>query len=316
MTVMSAALIFFYWIFLSSVFFITGAFGSRVLITDPSGADVCYLPGRQECLGETSARMIFLVSIIALFANALFLLLQASLVSDTPLEEAYSVIVPFLLETRYGRFSVFRTAVLAVLMIISYAAIRRGGRLISVGGTAASFLVLASISMSGHQGTGKGDAIPLVLDVLHIGAVSLWIGGLFYVRSCYAFFMNKAGAEFSAIFRDLIMRFSRMATGCVFVGAAAGVSLGFINVKRLTYLIHNPYGRVLLLKSLIVAVLIALGGVNKFILLPRLNRYGWEQQTETAIYRAWLGRIITAEVVTGSIVLLVTSLLSHLSPEG
>jgi putative copper export protein len=315
MTATNIAMLLFYWIFLSCVFFITGAYASRVLITDPSGADVCYLPGKRKCLGETSARMIFLISIIAVIANAVYLLLQASIISDTPLKEVYSVIVPFLLETRYGRFSVFRTGLLAVVLIMSYAATKRGGRRISSAGAAVSLLILVSISMSGHQGTRRGTAIPLVLDVFHIGAVSLWIGGLFYIRFCYAFFMEKAGIEFFAIFRNLIMRFSRMATVCVFIGTSAGVSLGFINVKRLPYLIHSSYGIVLLLKSLIVAVLIFLGGVNKFILLPRLNKSGAEHWTETTTYRAWLHRVITAEVVSGFIVLLLASFLSHLSPE-
>ncbi len=315
MTVTNVAMLLFYWIFLSCVFFMTGAYASRVLITDPSGADVCYLPGKQKCLGETSARMIFLVSIIALIADALYLLLQASIVSDTPLKEVYSVMIPFLLETRYGRFSVFRTGLLAVVLVMSYAATKRSGRRISVAGAAVSFLILVSISMSGHQGTRRGTPIPLLLDVFHIGAVSLWIGGLFYIRFCYAFFMNGAGSEFFAIFRNLIMRFSRMATVCVFIGASAGVTLGFINVKRLPYLIHSSYGLVLLLKSLVVAVLISLGGVNKFILLPRLNKSGAEQWTETATCRAWLRRVITAEAVSGFAVLLITSLLTHLSPE-
>ncbi len=315
MTATNIAMLLFYWIFLSCVFFITGAYASRVLITDPSGADVCYLPGKRKCLGETSARMIFLVSIIALIANAVYLLLQASIISDTPLREVYSVIIPFLLETRYGRFSVLRTGLLAVVLVMSYAATHGGGRRISIAGTAVSLLILVSISMSGHQGTRRGTAIPLVLDVVHICAVSLWIGGLFYIRFCYAFFMSKAGTEFFAIFRNLIMRFSRMATVCVFIGASAGVSLGFINVKRLPYLIHSSYGLVLLLKSLVVALLISLGGINKFILLPRLNRSGAEQWTETATYRGWLRRIITAEVVSGLIVLLLTSFLTHLSPE-
>ncbi len=315
MTATNVAMLLFYWIFLSGVFFITGAYASRVLITDPSGADVCYLPGKRKCLGETSARMIFLVSIIVLFAEVLYLLLQAAIISDTPLKEVYSVIVPFLLETRYGRFSVLRTGLLAVVLVMSYAAAHRGGRRISIAGAAVSLLILVSISMSGHQGTRRGTAVPLVLDVVHICAVSLWIGGLFYIRFCYAFFINKAGSEFFAIFRNLIMRFSRMATVCVFIGASAGVSLGFINVRRLPYLIHSSYGLVLLLKSLVVAVLISLGGVNKFILLPRLNKSAPEQWTETATYRGWLRRVITAEAVSGFIVLLLTSFLTHLSPE-
>jgi putative copper export protein len=315
MTVPNVAMILFYWIFLCCVFFITGAYASRVLITDPSGADVCYLPGKQKCLGETSARMIFLISVIALIADVLYLLLQASILSDTPLKEVYSVIIPFLLETRYGRLSVLRTGLLAVVLIMSYAASQRGGRRISLAGAAVSLLVLVSLSMSGHQGTRRGSAIPLLLDVFHIVAVSLWIGGLFYIRFCYAFFMNGAGIEFFAIFRNLIMRFSRMATVCVFIGASAGVSLGFINVKRLPYLMHTSYGLALLLKSLIVAVLISLGGVNKFILLPRLNKSGLQQWTATATYRVWLRRVITAEVVSGLVVLLITGLLTHLSPE-
>jgi putative copper export protein len=316
MTVLSVALVLFYWIFLVCVFFITGAFASRVLITGPSGADVCYIPGNRKCLGETSAKMVLLMSVVALLANALFLLFQASFVSDTPLKEVYSVIVPFLLETRYGKLSVLRTGLLAAVLIMSLVATRRGGRLISLAGAAISFLVLVSLSLAGHQGTGREPSIPLLLDILHISTVSLWVGGLFYIRFCYSFLMDRAGPEFFAIFSKLITRFSRMATACVIVGPATGLSLGLINVKSFPFLIHAPYGIVLLAKAVFVAALISLGGVNKFLLLPRLNKYGLEQWSETALWRAWLRRVISAEVVTASAVLLLTSLLSHLSPEG
>jgi putative copper export protein len=316
MNSVNVAMLLFYWIFLSCVFFIAGAYASRAFVTGPAGADVCYLPGEKKCLGETSARIIFLVSIIALIAEALYLVLQASIVSDTPLKEIYPVILPFLLETRYGRFSVLRACLLAVVLILSYAASRRGGMRLSLAGAAVSLLILVSISMSGHQGTRRGTAVPLVIDIFHISAVSLWIGGLFYVRFCYAFFMNRADIEFFPVFRNLMMRFSRMATVCVFIGASAGVSLGFINVRQLPYLIHSPYGLTLLVKTLVVGVLICLGGVNKFILLPRLDTSGTEHWTKTATYRAWLHRVITAEVVSGLTVLLITSLLTHLSPEG
>jgi putative copper export protein len=316
MNSVNVAMLLFYWIFLSCVFFIAGAYASRAFVTGPAGADVCYLPGEKKCLGETSARIIFLVSIIALIAEALYLVLQASIVSDTPLKEIYPVILPFLLETRYGRFSVLRACLLAVVLILSYAASRRGGMRLSLAGAAVSLLILVSISMSGHQGTRRGTAVPLVIDIFHISAVSLWIGGLFYVRFCYAFFMNRADIEFFPVFRNLMMRFSRMATVCVFIGASAGVSLGFINVRQLPYLIHSPYGLTLLVKTLVVGVLMCLGGVNKFILLPRLDTSGTEHWTKTATYRAWLHRVITAEVVSGLTVLLITSLLTHLSPEG
>jgi putative copper export protein len=295
---------------------ITGAYASRVLVTDPAGADVCYLPGEKKCLGETSARMIFLVSIIALIAAALHLVLQASVESDTPLREIYPVLLPFLLETRYGRFSVLRACLLAVVLVLSYAASQKGGRPISLAGAAVSFVILVSISMSGHQGTRRGSALPLLIDVVYISAVSLWIGGLFYVRFCYAFFINRAGVEFFPVFRNLMMRFSRMATVCVFIGASAGVGLGFINVQRLPYLIHSAYGLTLLVKTLVAGVLASLGGVNKFILLPRLDTSGTEHWRKKATYRAWLHRVITAEVVSGLAVLLITSLLTHLSPEG
>jgi copper transport protein len=182
-------------------------------------------------------------------------------------------------------------------------------------GVVLSFMILASISMSGHQGTKGLITIRFFLDVFHIGAVSLWIGGLLFIRFCYAFLLSNAGAEIDSAFNSLISRFSRLATFCVLIGAAAGVWIGFIKVESLTGLVHSRYGFVLLTKSLVAGILIFLGGINKFVLLPRINISSELTGAETSVSRIWLYRIISAEVVAGLAILFLTSLLTHLSPE-
>jgi putative copper export protein len=287
----------------------------RVFITGPSGADICILPGKKKCTGEISARAILLVSVVTLLAHALHLILHASVITETPLTEIFPVMPTFLLHTRYGRLALLRTIFLVAAVILSYRSTRRNDPLIARMGVVLSFMILASISMSGHQGTKGLITIRFFLDVFHIGAVSLWIGGLLFIRFCYAFLLSNAGAEIDSAFNSLISRFSRLATFCVLIGAAAGVWIGFIKVESLTGLVHSRYGFVLLTKSLVAGILIFLGGINKFVLLPRINISSELTGAETSVSRIWLYRIISAEVVAGLAILFLTSLLTHLSPE-
>jgi putative copper export protein len=168
--------------------------------------------------------------------------------------------------------------------------------------------------MSGHQGAEGYTTIPFYLDVLHICAVSFWIGGIFFLRSNYSFFLKKSGVGLWEIYKSLINRFSRLATGCVLVAGITGLALSFFNVTGFSVLLHSEYGAVLLLKAVLVGVIAALGGINKFIVIPQINTTDKEDWLDLQNIRKKLFFMVNAEMALGIAVLLLTSLLTHVSP--
>ncbi|MEJ2313246.1 MAG: CopD family protein [Nitrospirota bacterium] len=241
MLVAYVLMIFFYWLFLSAVIFVAGAFSAKLFVTGPSGADVCLPYGRRKCLGDAASFIVFL----------------------------------------------------AVL-----------------------FALLATICMSGHKGTEGYFNIQFALDLLHVMSVAMWIGGLFFILLCFSFLMSDAGKELWEMFHRMITRFSDLATYCVAVALATGVGLALFSVKSADILIETRYGIVLIVKSLLAVSIFLLGGANKFFLLPAIDRAGEGEWQRLLGLRGRLHAVVRVEALIGLAVLLATSLLTHLSPQG
>ncbi len=311
-----ALMIVFYWLFLSSVVFVAGAFASRVFVTGPSGADLCLPYGKKKCLGESAGQIILLAAIFAFIANAIHLVFHASVMTETPLGEISSIIPIFLTKTKYGHFSLIRTGLLMAVALISYINVLRNSRTISVSGVLISIALVATISMSGHKGAEGYLNIPFALDMLHVISVSLWMGGLFFLIVCFSFLLKDAGVELWNTFKTTIRRFSDMATLCVTIALITGLGLSLLSVKSPSILAGTGYGLSLVIKTLMAVAIFLLGGVNKFYLLPSLELSGRIDWNIFSGKRSKLNMVVKVEAFIGLAVLLATSLLTHFSPGG
>ena len=316
MNLLYLSMILFYWLFLSGVIFLAGAFVSRVYVTGPSGAEVCSLAGKKKSLGQTAVQYIFLISVLTLLVNAVHFILHCSVMTETPLREVFSILPTFLAKTKYGRFTILRTAFLAGITVISIVAVVKDQKWATLSGALFSFLLLIVIAMSGHQGTKGYLNFPFFLDTLHLVTVSLWIGGLFFIRSFVSALVRGACVEIWGNLTSLINRFSRLATICVFIAAITGILLSYFNVKSMTILTQTDYGVVLLVKIVLVGFIVILGGLNKFSVIPNLNNVKPDKETLDMEPGRKLLYFINVEASIGFVVLLLTSFLTHLSPMG
>ena len=110
---------------------------------------------------------------------------------------------------------------------------------------AAAFAGLAATwSMSGHAATGIQPGLALPADVLHLGAMGVWLGGLVVL------WRAKPPAE-------AVQRFSRVAFTCVVVLVATGTYQSWRQLGGWLAFLDTGYGRLLLLKIGAVAVVLA-----------------------------------------------------------
>lgn len=309
-------MILFYWFFLSGVVFLAGAYAARVYVTGPSGAEEYFTGRRHKCFVETVTRYILLISILTFLVNAIHFILHCAVMTETPLNEVFSIVWLFMTKTKYGRFTIWRSAFLAVIIVISYIIVWKDIKLTKMVGSVFSLLLLTVIAMSGHQGVKGYGNISFFSDVLHLTAVSLWIGGIFFIRAFLAIFIKGTFIEFKDNIVSLANRFSHLATYCVFIAAFTGGLLSVINVKDLAALTKTHYGLILGAKIILVVIIMGTGGFNKFALIPRLNNAVTEDGTNTLIYSGRLLALMNIEATLGLAVLLLTSILTHLSPAG
>lgn len=159
-----------------------------------------------------------------------------------------------------------------VLMLLWWPRLR--SRLTAIVGTA---LVLAFV---GQQVTllptdfgaqTRFDAVDGVLDHLHVFAISTWVGGitgLVVLAAARGRLTPRAGTTWAQVWT----RFSTLAlaaVGCVLI---SGLFLAWTLVGGPGELLTTSFGRFLLVKVSLVFTMIMVGGVNEFVLMPRIGR--------------------------------------------
>ncbi|MFD9701533.1 copper resistance D family protein [Lentzea sp. NPDC059081] len=134
----------------------------------------------------------------------------------------------------------------------------------------ATFTVLP-LPPSGHSFDAPDGVLALgVLGLeLHVLAVTAWTGGLLAVAIA-------AGAQ-RELLADALPRFSRLATVCIFVAAIAGVVSGVLHlvvspdVQWFSALFTTTYGRILVLKGVLLTAAGLLGAHIRFRLLSSIR---------------------------------------------
>lgn len=129
-------------------------------------------------------------------------------------------------------------------------------------------LLLASYAWIGHpQATKAPGPLLVVSQAVHVLAVSTWFGGV-----ALLYLQIRAGRRAGAIrtSAEVVDRFSAAAGVSVVITVATGILLARSQVTTLEALTHGHYGRALLLKLALVAVVLAIGGFNKEFVVPRI----------------------------------------------
>lgn len=138
---------------------------------------------------------------------------------------------------------------------------------------AAAVLLVPMPSLAGHAlDTGEIQPLNVVADVLHVGAASLWIGGLLAL----AFGLPRLGSSVSPekrarFTRALVPRLSTVALASVAVIAVTGGVRALSELSAVSQLWSTGYGRALLAKTALLAALVGLGWVNRTRLVPHVD---------------------------------------------
>lgn len=138
--------------------------------------------------------------------------------------------------------------------------------------------------------------INVLLQWLHIVAVGVWIGGLAaLLLSLRGLDGERRGAA--------VRRMSTAAAVALALVVATGIVRSVVEVQSWYALGATPFGQLVILKLVLVAVLAGLGAVNRFRHVPR----AWRGVTG-------LRRVASTEVLLGGMAVLVAAALVNVSP--
>ncbi len=159
-------------------------------------------------------------------------------------------------------------------------------------------LVIASFAYDGHTVTEGPRWLHSIASVSHVSAAAIWSGGVVLLADLL-WRRHRRGAD---IFRPL-MRFSRMAATALVLAGAAGTVMAILVLNRFADLWSTPWGRLLLAKIALVAVAAAIGGHNRWVLIPAV------EQNESATVNRRLRRAASIEAIALVCVAVVTAFL-------
>jgi copper transport protein len=137
-----------------------------------------------------------------------------------------------------------------------------------LGGLIGAAMLTVSFAFGGHTASEGPRLVHAVASVAHVAAVSMWAGGLVAI-AIILWRRARDGVATSAV--AMVLRFSVVAMVSLAVAGAAGVLMAWFIQSDLGAYLSTEWGRMMLLKLVLVAAAAALGAYNHFRLLPELE---------------------------------------------
>jgi putative copper resistance protein D len=250
---------------------------------------------------------------VAMASGVIWFLLQAVSMSGLPLDEVMnsSVLSTVLNQTQFGQVSEIRIA-LAIILAACLACHRlppADGL-----GLAAALGLITGLAWTGHAGSTLGDmgSLHLTADGLHLIAAAAWIGGLVSLVLLLVGAQRNQTVAWASLARHAVGRFSALGIISVATLLVTGTVNAWILVGSFHALVVTGYGRLLMVKMVAFAVMLAFAAFNRLWLTPRLVLSSGNEPWLAALHR--LARNSTIEIALGFVIFAIVGLLGTLHP--
>ena len=284
---------------------LVGAISFKLFVLRGAGAVPVDL---KQKMSQRAARLGMISAVAVIFVALLRLYLESQMMSampDMPGIKAMGV-GTMVMQTDWGfAFRVQLAAATAAL--IGFALVRRrlrGGWFVA---TASALVLAITPALGGHAAaTPRFTSLMILADWLHVLGGASWLGSLLSVMVIgvpIALTLEPPQAWSSVA--SLVNAFSPLALGSAGVVIASGVFASWVHLQHLSALWQTTYGKTLLVKLLFVGITFAIGAYNFQRVQPQLL---------TDIGASRLRKSAATELAVGFMILLVTGLLTGVSP--
>jgi copper transport protein len=248
---------------------------------------------RARRLGQSVLGVYAIAAVIRLYTESV-----AVHGSDRALDA--SELVPMVTTTLWGAgwlLGVIGAAVLLIGWILTKRSVTIGTPLALTG----ALMMVLSPSLSGHAASSQHAIVSVALDVTHMTAAGVWLGGLLMVLVAGIPAMRRlANADHDAAVGSLVNSFHPVALFCVPIVVVAGLGTSWLRLGSLSNLWTTEYGRNLVWKIAWVLVVATMGMYNS---IRARRRLGSPAATRH------IRRTATLELLCAALVLAVTTVL-------
>jgi copper transport protein len=211
-------------------------------------------------------RLLWTALIASVVTTALAIAIQGPYGGGLPLSQMVRPsVVDEVLHTRFGIIYLIRLVVLVAVaapLIGVLLADRRPPRWWPPVAVATGAAILVTPGLAGHAGTGLLVGLAVPFDLVHLAGGAVWVGGLAVL--VVAALAPRHGIE-GASLRCLVSRYSQWALGAVLAIAITGGFAAWRQVGSLSAVTTTTFGRLLLAKTIIFAVVVALASFSRRI---------------------------------------------------
>jgi copper transport protein len=193
----------------------------------------------------------------------------------------------------------------ATVLLVTIAALlaARGWRVGAVPAAAA----LLAVAASGHAASAEPRALAIMTDWVHLLAAAAWLGGIaLIVIVWWASIWNGGRTVRLYAAREVLPAFGRVALPAFILVASTGAVSALVQLGQLQALWQTAYGRVLLAKVALVALIAAASYTHALRLRPRLVAANPHPE-ERIERRHW--RLLRSEPLLGAAVVVAVAFL-------
>ena len=222
--------------------------------------------------------------------------------------------------TQWGYALIIRQILLGLLLILFMRLLKakNPGILALVLGLILAISVQAAVSFVSHAASSDNAVISIAVNTVHLVFVGLWVGTLLTLMFCLLVPILAKKVVFKDVLQVFWGSFSWLAAVSVGMVLATGIYSTGMEVASLDGLVLSSYGKVLLVKILLVMAVGLVGAVNSILLHPVLasplaslfhKPKGW-----TPFRLAKFPKLVLIEGILGLMVILSVGILTTLPP--
>jgi len=175
-------------------------------------------------------------------------------------------------------------------------------------------LLLISDTLVSHSAaTAAWRGIAIGAQLVHLVGVTLWVGGLGYFATLFWWSVLRERSITSEL-AWAIPTFSLLAVGAVGLLTVSGLYLTQLQLDSVDQLLSTPYGRTLVAKLGVVALMLGLGGYHQCIVQRRILTSLAQSKDSMDLVSHRFTRTLRIEAILGIMALLLAAFLGTTSP--
>ncbi len=297
-----------------------GAFaGLTVLVGGAAFLAVCWRRGASSARARKVAWGAWGATLIS---TVMGIVAQGPYAAGLPLADGLKPsLIADVLDTRFGTVWALRIVLLLTavpLLAVIGPACQKLPRWWVPAGAVLGLGLLLTPGLAGHAATGEMVPLAIVSDVVHLGAIAFWLGGL--TMLCAALLPERD----VPVMRVALPLFSKLAFVAVALILASGTFQSWRQIRELDALTSTTYGKLVFTKLALFAGIIGLAYLSRQVVRGRLRAPvavtaqvagpGAMLAVPDAEAATRLRRSVFGEVALAAVVLAVTSMLVNTVP--